>query len=391
MDRSVNLTDSILVFTANIDKWGAERSVTSMCAGLQAKGFNVVVIIPRMGEIHQLLDAVNVKYLVFDYPMAIKDKYSIVPLWRRIAQKRHFIPEYLRLHKQLKELSHVLMDLNINPIAVYSATLTIDFGCRYASIHGYTHIQHIRENLDAFGYTYKYGLNRGLTRISQNSKLIICTCKAIYDKYKTVLDSSIMRIVNNGVPVNPIVEQKRPTDKLYILQTTRLMQDKNVMDSLKAINVLVNKGYTSLKLDIYGIGDQQSFLQNYIDNYNLNDYVKLKGFCDNIDYSKYHVGLMTSIFEAFSRSTIEYMNNSLAVIVSRAGGNTEQVKDGYNGLLYELYNSEDLASKILKYYQDRSYMNDIAQTGRKYFIDNYTQDIYVSKITTIIANCIKER
>ena len=124
--------------------------------------------------------------------------------------------------------------------------------------------------------------------------------------------------------------------------------------------------------------------QAYIDNNALSDYVELKGFSNKIDFAPYHVGLMTSKFEAFARSVLDYMNNGLAVIASNTGGNVEQVIDGETGLLYQTLSSEDLALKLESLILKPQLAINMGKRGRMRFLKMFTQERYLEKAAGII-------
>lgn len=383
------MKDTILVFTANIDKWGAERSVASMCSGLISNGYNVLVIIPRVGPIIEIFKEYGINYIVHNFPMAIGTLFDRnISFFRAVARTRHIIPDYIRMLWQLFSLKKKLKRKGIVPIAAYSASLTIDFGVRFALLCNIKHIQHIRENLDAFGYKLKYGYKNGINKISKTSCLIICTCNAVRDRYANDFKNNELRVVNNGVKNKKDLPEKEIIGKLNIIQTARLMKDKNILDSIKAVEIIVSTGRTEIHLDIYGLGNQEKFLKKYVEDHNLSSYITFRGFCDNIDYSKYNIGLMTSIYEAFSRSVLEYMNNGLVAIASNTGGNVEQIQDGETGLLYNLNHPDSLACAISKLYDDKYLIHRLALAGREYFIKHFTQEAYIDKITNLIISKI---
>ena len=383
------MKDTILVFTANVEKWGAERSVASMCAGLKSNGYNVLVVIPRIGPVVDIFKEYGIDYIVHYFPMAVGSLFDRnVCFFRSVVRLRHVIPDYIRMQWQLISLKKRLVNKRIFPIVIYSSSLTIDFGVRYALLNNIKHIQHIRENLDAFGYKLKYGYKNTFKKISKASCLIICTCNAVRDRYVADLKNNKLCVINNGVQNKDNLPEKEIVGKLRLIQTARLMKDKNVIDSIKAVEKVVSTGRTEIHLDIYGLGNQEIFLKKYVEDHNLSSYITFKGFCDNIDYSKYNVGLMTSIYEAFSRSVLEYMNNGLVAIASNTGGNVEQIQDGETGMLYRLNHPDSLACAISKLYDDKDLINRLACAGRNYFMKNFTQEVYIKKITNLIISSI---
>ena len=121
----------------------------------------------------------------------------------------------------------------------------------------------------------------------------------------------------------------------------------------------------------------------------MEEYITVKGFVEYIDFQKYHIGLMTSTFEAFSRSVLDYMNNGLAVIASNSGGNIEQVAEGKSGLLFNVKDPNSLADVIEQLYLNRDFLQELALNSRKRYMENFTQDRYVSRSNEIIINALR--
>ena len=53
----------ILFLSLHVGKWGAERSMCSLCASLKNK-YRVVVIITSHGSIEELLKSYNIEYYI---------------------------------------------------------------------------------------------------------------------------------------------------------------------------------------------------------------------------------------------------------------------------------------------------------------------------------------
>lgn len=376
------MDDYIVVFTRNIDKWGAERSTVSLCKGLKEKGYNVLVIIPAEGPIIDLLNEANIEFLIQNYSGWIyQGKHS--------PRKRHLFKTCLFEIIRMISLRRKFRKYGMNPILIYDNTLTFGFGAILARSMNVIFVQHIRENLAAFDYHLVFGYKRSMTFIDQVSSAIICTCNTVRKCYEDVLSQYKTFTVYNGVPSLGIIPDKDYKGILRIIQVARFMDDKRIIDTLHAFDILKREGYDDIVLDIYGKGEEEQMYRDYIKEHNLQSMVHIKGFVQKIDFSPYLVGLMTSTFEAFARSVLDYMNNGLAVIASNAGGNTEQIVNGETGILYNVKNSRSLADSIIKVYKDRELLERLAKKSRERFLSNFTQDKYVSRATQIIINQLR--
>lgn len=373
----------ILALTVNTSNWGAERSMCSLFNYLQEQGEKVIVVIPHEGQIIDLFNQYKIEYIVqkFDNWVYIDKKISLL---RKIRKA-------IRDEKMVKNVLANIQEKGYYPKIVYSATLTFGTGLRIANILRIPHIQHIRENIDAFGFKFTYGYKNSMHYINSTSSRIICTCDAIKNRYLQSVESSKLITIHNGViPVDKI-PIKNYEGKLNIMQIGRFMNDKRIIDSLNAIKIMIDSGYSNIKLDLYGDGPEHEIYSDFIKKNHLEQYIEIKGFVSNINFSIYHIGLMTSSFEAFARSTLDYMNNGLAVIASNSGGNLEQVVNGQTGLFFEVHDVKSLYCSIKTLYTNRKLLENMCKAGREHFLKNFTQERYVKGVGTEILKFIPKR
>jgi glycosyltransferase involved in cell wall biosynthesis len=116
---------------------------------------------------------------------------------------------------------------------------------------------------------------------------------------------------------------------------------------LRAAKNLVQK---NLEIDflIVGDGPRRSELEQISANLELEGHVHFLGWRKKVGEVLFciDVGVNCSANEGLSNAIMEYMVNGIPCVVSNAGGNSELIKDGYNGFLFDLGDSEQLAEKI---------------------------------------------
>ena len=170
----------IIVFSRHIGNWGAERSTCSLCKGLKDRGYNVLVVIPRKGDIIELLENDKIEYLVHWYRGWLYEGIKRPSL-------KHSVKLWLSQKLSLIRLKKMLREKEILPILVYSNTITFSFGIKFASSYRIPHVQHIRENIDAFDYHFIFGYDKSMKLINTSSA-IMCTCNSIRNRYLKSLD-----------------------------------------------------------------------------------------------------------------------------------------------------------------------------------------------------------
>lgn len=122
------------------------------------------------------------------------------------------------------------------------------------------------------------------------------------------------------------------------------------LDKIKGFDLLI-RAVSELKFDfelkIYGQGDERQNLQNLIDSLNLQDHVRLCGFCDDVAaaLAASHLHVISSRKEGFPVILIEGIFYSPVLISTRVGGISEILSEEF------LCEAADLGAKIDEIYR----------------------------------------
>lgn len=155
---------------------------------------------------------------------------------------------------------------------------------------------------------------------------------------KTETYSNLERVVNS----------KKNTSILWV---GRLVQWKHPDASIEVAKKLKNDGY-SFHLNVIGNGVLEEEIKKKVWDEGLNDYVTVLGALPPEQVRSYMeeagIFLFTSDFnEGWGAVLNESMNSGCAVVASHAIGSVPfLIQDGFNGLIYENGNQEDLYKKI---------------------------------------------
>ena len=96
-------------------------------------------------------------------------------------------------------------------------------------------------------------------------------------------------------------------------------------------------------------------------------------------------------YEAFPLSVVEAFAAGTAVVASRIGSLAELIKDGYNGLLFEPGNAEDLRRCVLKLYSNPELAIEMGRNARKEFMQKYTEDENYRTLMRVYEIVLKRR
>jgi glycogen synthase len=176
--------------------------------------------------------------------------------------------------------------------------------------------------------------------------------------------------------------------ELNLLYAGRIYPEKGVDTAIHALEKLVfDQDLHNIKLSVVGSGSEDyiNFLHQLVDKAELNDYVSFSGHVPAEEMpqllQKFDVLLVPSIWqEPFSRIVLEGMISGLAVIATPAGGTTEILKDGENGLLFTPGDADDLAEKVVSLAIDPELRRRLATAGQKTVSERFTMTKMIDEI-----------
>ena len=128
----------MLYVSTNTKKDGAEKSLVALQNYLQHnKNLKTLTIIPRHGEIEELLNESNIEYIVYRFEGNVNYNRGI-KVMRGVAKATINYTQAIKLTKILKSKGYDI-------VGVHSNTVTSEFGCYLAEMLKVPHIWHIRE------------------------------------------------------------------------------------------------------------------------------------------------------------------------------------------------------------------------------------------------------
>lgn len=185
-----------------------------------------------------------------------------------------------------------------------------------------------------------------------------------------------------------IVRQER--DTLKILSVGRFTAQKDYLTALKAISLLKNRVLPKkIEYIIVGEGELDQQIQTWIKELKITD-VSIIRNPDRID--DYYIGsdiyFLSSIFEGMPNSIMEALNYSLPVVTTDVGDANYLVKDGHNGFLVPIGDSDMLAEKLFLLVSDSKKRDEYGRLGHNLLIKDFSEskyrDEYVSFTKKII-------
>jgi glycosyltransferase involved in cell wall biosynthesis len=187
-----------------------------------------------------------------------------------------------------------------------------------------------------------------------------------------------IRTIRYGVDVEKFKSQKiteefkrnffRENSKI-VISTKPLRPECDVETLIKAIPKVL-KEIPEARFLIVGEGEQKENLMNLTKSLKIFEMVKFTGWVSGEDIPLYFnladVYACTSLVETgLAASTAEAMACGLPVVVSDSGDNRNWIKDGENGFVFPLKNSDTLAEKIIYLLKNPDFKVKTGKTNRE--------------------------
>ena len=370
---------NILVINAHDLNCGAGISCAITLEILADAGYNIIHIARFKGKIEQRLLKKGIPTIYCDfpgwYPQAING--TKMSIFKRIRYFQHSLRTDI---KSTSTLCKKLKSLNFHPDIIYTNTILWPQGLHLAHIYNIPHIYHIREYGYAdFNMYFAFGERLSSFVARKYTVKALCISKGVLSTWNKFFGGKV-ELLYNGVPNNntKFVRHKFDGYNLRIVIVGRLSKEKGQEFVIRRLAEIRKKTECNIYLDLYGTGVDEEKLRNIVTELKLSDCVNFCGFSDNIDYTRYHIAIMSSLSEGFGRTTVEYMLNSVPVIGYNGGATPELLKDKYTGRLYN--NSKQFDTCVIDALNTYSDYERYAKKAFEYAYENYTINVYKRNI-----------
>jgi glycosyltransferase involved in cell wall biosynthesis len=217
--------------------------------------------------------------------------------------------------------------------------------------------------------------------ITTYSKEILCTLQDMGLGYKSHL---LTNFVDTTHFKNPQQPKKHEVTIIYVGRLEPVQTPDLVVNAFKKVHEQI----PNAKLTIVGYGRMFEPLKEQIKKFGLENAVTMTG--KQTDVRKYLWESDVFVATNFGYiATLEAWAAGLAVVAPNFGVLKETVADGYNGLIFEPWNADDLAVKLISAIQDASLRSQIASNG-VHTVAEYDIRAVAPKMAAIYQSVIKQ-
>jgi len=234
----------------------------------------------------------------------------------------------------------------------------------------------------------KFLLKSCVTDIIANSK---ATKRTVLKNTSEWLNEEKIKVIYNGIdlnkikqdlsnPVNLSEEFNIDQNKQIIGNIGRLSYQKGHELLINAVDIIKDKRDDFVVL-IIGSGEREKELKEFVNNKNLDSFVKFTGFRNDVYklLPSLDFLLHTARWEGFGFVIAEAMAAGLPVVSTDSSNIPEIVVDGKTGFLAENENVEDIAFRTLKM-MDQYEKSNFGKAGKEVIKEKFTKEIMINNI-----------
>lgn len=308
-----------------------------------------------------------------------------------------------KLKGVIKTFTNMLSAFKLAKIAKYNkidiihtnSSVTI-IGAFISRLTGIAHIFHIREFTETKIRKYRLPGKYVYKFVNKNSKKIIVISRALYNYNLKNFANENISLIYDGINISKAAfnNDTNKSDKtINVLITGNLSENKGQEDAIRALDILIQKGYTNIKFLFAGnkSSNYYNYLTKIINNKNLNDYIEFLGYVKEIEKIRSYVDieLNCSRSEGFGRVTVEAMLNGTPIIGANNTATSELIHDGINGLLYESGNINQLSEQIIRLIENPSERYTFGKSGKEYVLKNFSSKKNGKEIYNLYQNLLR--
>ena len=171
----------------------------------------------------------------------------------------------------------------------------------------------------------------------------------------------------------------------------RLVPDKGYPVFLNAAKIILNK-MPDVHFLIVGDGVEKENLKKMTGQLQIESYIHFLGTIENVPQivSLFDVAVMSSDFDTFSNSILEYMAMSKPVVATNVGSISEAVHHDVNGYLLQRGDIEGLAGSVLKLLDNNNLAVRMGNAGRKMVEDKFSIQRMVKAYEVLFEGVVQQ-
>lgn len=196
--------------------------------------------------------------------------------------------------------------------------------------------------------------------------------------------SKKVKVIYNGVVIADIRKREsRSYFKPRFIVVSHLTEEKGIQDLITAIFSMQESNKTDLIIDVFGDGPYKQNLQSLCVQLKVEQHFNFKGSSGEIKkiLADYDYLIHPTYMECFSLTILESLAANVPVITTPLGGNEEVIRNGENGIIVPVKDSNTLCQIIEDVFMGKLQITTDSRglIEKKYSIEKMVQN-YISLI-----------
>ncbi len=192
--------------------------------------------------------------------------------------------------------------------------------------------------------------------------------------------------------IEQLLQKKRENSRVEILYAGRLLNLKRVLDTVKALKLLVKNGVTNFCFTIIGDGEQKTQIEKYVKKHRMEQYIRLLPFVPAKEVRQYMDSadiyvFSSNFYEGWGAVVNEAMDSACAMVVSHAVGSAPYlIENGKNGLIYPCGDVKRLAAVLNSLISDVVYRESLATEAYKTITQKWTAQVAADRLLQLYSS-----
>lgn len=201
---------------------------------------------------------------------------------------------------------------------------------------------------------------------------------------------TITNFVNTNLFI-PSLDNTKDWHPLKIVILGRITPEKNILEFIKAINLVKNVGY-DIEVRWYGDtnnADYNNECKELVCKYNIGSVFKFYPAQTEVVqlYQNADVFCLPSLNEGFPNVICEAMSCGLPILCSNICDNPLIVEDGENGILFSPDRAENIADAIIKYINlPEGKKVQMGVRSRELALEKFSSEVFIQKYINLIES-----
>lgn len=226
----------------------------------------------------------------------------------------------------------------------------------------------------------------------KNADKIVCVDYNFVNWYRAIVPYSqtSFTVIPNFTEIPAEREYEDKTD-VKIIFARRFFTYRGTRLFANVIERILQK-YNNVSVTFAGEGPDEEYINNKFKN---NSKVTITKYNSNESlaiHSRHDIAVVPTIgSEGTSLSLLEAMASGCVAICSNVGGMTNIILDGFNGIMFDPYNEDDLYYAIERVITDKALRQKLAKNGYKTVKESFSLDIWKERWSRVIDDTINKK